>query len=91
MKMTDQSLCCDRCFHILAQKSPSAAKMWLDLCDIQFHTKRLVGLINFDLTSLRLLEILGFIITSETHELVIVNVKTNISEDNQYFCGGKCA
>lgn len=91
MKMSKPGLCCDNCFGSIACRSTSCARLWLDLCDIQNNTSSPFGLQLEDFPALRLLEVLGFVVTSENPHMIVVKVLGR-QEDayGAYFCGGKC-
>ncbi len=92
MKMSKPGLCCDSCFHIIANHSPNAAKLWLDLCDLQILFDDVFGLPSKEIAlKLRVLELLGFIVTSETLELTMIKVNGKKADHvGVYFCGGQC-
>ncbi len=91
MKMSKPGLCCDSCFGLIARRSTSAAKLWMDLCDIQIKTPNRFGLKLVDIPALRLLEILGFVLTSDTDQLTLVKVNGKHCDSiGTYFCGGNC-
>lgn len=91
MKMSKPGLCCDSCFGMIARRSTSAAKLWLDLCDIEIASGELFGLRSSDFPTLRLLEILGFVLTTDTPQIIMVRVKGKKQDSmGTYFCGGKC-
>ena len=90
MKMSKPGLCCDDCFCMIAKRSTTAAKLWLDLCEIQ-NTCQCFGLAILDNPYLQLLESYGFITTTDTQHLIVV--KVHGKEDDvlgSFFCGGKC-
>ena len=75
---------------MISEKGESAAVLWVNLCVIQ-STCALFGIETTDSLDLQLLEILGFIKTTETNEEIII--KVHGKENNgyiSYFCGGKC-
>ena len=83
-------LCCDSCFDLIAKRSPSAAKMWLDLCEIQ-ETCNWFGLAMTDNAYLNLLESLKFITTTDTMTMILVKVHGKEGDGlGAFFCGGKC-
>lgn len=88
--MMKPGLCCDECFDLLAKRSTVAAKLWLDLCEIQ-EKCRIFGLRIEESAHLQLLEHLGFIITTDAEGLTVIKVfgKEEDSLGN-FFCGGKC-
>lgn len=90
MKMSKPGLCCDSCFGQIARRSTVAARLWMDLCEIQLNSS-LFGLRTPDFPALQLLEILGFIITTDVHDIIIVKVLGKHRDDiGTYYCGGNC-
>ena len=89
--MSEPGLCCDECFAILAQKSTTVAKLWLDLCQANLRYG-IFGLVTPDTTpSLLMLEQLGFITTTDTANQIIVRVNGLEQDDiGPFFCGGAC-
>ena len=93
MKMNEKSLCCEDCFQIIATQSSSAAKLWLDLCDVQGQGRVYVGYVPDDCPMINLLENGGYVISTESgqDDYIKVHAKMRRSEDNEvYFCGGNC-
>lgn len=88
--MSKPGLCCDECFELLAKRSSLAATLWLDLCDIQI-TCSIFGLAIEDNDFLQMLEMLGFITTTDTPRYIVVKVHGK-KEDalGSFFCGGQC-
>ena len=88
--MSETGICCNECFDLIARKSTISAKLWLDLCDLYIKSN-IFGLRSEDFRELRILELLGFIITTETPDIILVKVQGQC-EDYQgvYFCGGFC-
>jgi len=75
---------------MIGKKDTRAARLWLDLCNIHLHS-RIFGLLIPDDPSLRLLELMGFITTTETPHMIVVKVNGfHSDEDDSYFCGGSC-
>ncbi len=90
MKMSNRGYCCDDCFSKIAIRSTASAQLWVDLCEIQADCN-LFGLAMKDFPALRILEILGFIVTTETPEIIVVKVLGEHEDDEGvYFCGGNC-
>jgi hypothetical protein len=89
--MSKPNLCCDECFVMIAKTSTVAAILWLDLCDIQFKYG-IFGLVSSDSApSLRLLEQMGFITSTESLDSIYIKVNgAKIDEFGSFFCGGKC-
>lgn len=103
MKMNDYSACCGTCFNLIAKKSSVAAKFWLDICKfscgrrvIKLAYKDHSMLLNYDITvkefsPIRQLELMGFLVSIDTEQDVIIKVKSERSEeDGMFFCGGIC-
>lgn len=90
MLMSKPGLCCDECFDLLAKRSVVAARMWLDLCEIQNNCS-LFALRIDDSDYLQLLEFLGFITTTDTADLIVVKVHGKEQDYlGSFFCGGNC-
>ncbi len=90
MKMSKPGLCCDRCFGMIARQDTRAARLWLDLCTVH-NPSSVFGLVIKEDHSLRLLETLGFITTTETPLMLIVKVHHfHPDDEDSYFCGEKC-
>ena len=90
MQMSKPGLCCDECFEMLAKRSTAAARMWLDLCDIQ-STCSLFALRIDDNDYMQLLEYLGFITTTDVPNLIVVKVHGQENDAlGSFFCGGNC-
>ena len=66
MKMSSPGMCCDHCFSIIAEKSTSAARLWLDLCEWEaVHGMfSVVEKLPFD-GDILFLELMGFILTTD--------------------------
>lgn len=92
MKMSKPGLCCDQCFQMIAQKSTSSARLWLDLCSIQ-ETCSIFGvrILDQNSASLDALEHMRFITTTDIDELIVVKVHgKREDEQGSFFCGGFC-
>lgn len=90
MKMSEQTFCCDECFSYLGKKSSEAAKLWLDLCQMQATGNAMLG-VGVEFNALRLLETERFLVSHETAHWIFIRVKGLKKEHGiVYFCGGKC-
>lgn len=88
--MSKPGLCCDSCFELIARRSTNAAKLWLDLCELEMKLERF-GLRTPDFPTLSLLESMGFIVTTDIPGIIIVKVHGRRKDSlGTYFCGGKC-
>jgi len=91
MKMSKPGLCCDDCFTLIAKRSAHAARLWLDLCEIQENCS-LFGLKIEDNPMVQLLEHLRFITTTDTPEVMVLKVHGKRTDSlGNFFCGGLCA
>lgn len=90
MKM-NEAVCCHHCFEQLGKRSVHSAKLWLDLCDLNVKNG-LFGIKMDDFPELRMLEVLGFITTTEQAEFIMVKVNgEKLDEKGKYFCCGSCS
>jgi hypothetical protein len=89
MQMSKPGICCAKCFRLIASKSTNAARLWLDICDLQIKAELLST--DVENTPLRILETFGFITTTDTIDKVLIKVHGKQYDDlGVYFCGGKC-
>lgn len=92
--MSKEAVCCEKCFGLIARKSTTAARLWITLCDVELLYGNHFGVDACDWASLRQLELLGFVLTTEaasTEHAVLVRVDGKQSdEEGVYFCGGRC-
>ncbi len=88
--MSKPGLCCDKCFFLIAERNATAAKLWLDLCQVQENCL-CFGLKLLDNPYLELLEELRFITTTDTKDMILVKVQgIAFDEAGAFFCGGLC-
>lgn len=90
MPMSKPGLCCDKCFEMIARRHTASAKLWLDLCELQLYS-HVFAIKSQDFEMLRLLEVLGFIVTTDTPDYIIVKVKgKKYDGKGAFFCTGQC-
>lgn len=85
--------CCDECHRRIGMRSVSASRLWLDFCD-QFTRQ---GIFNFydhsvDSSELRILETMGYIVSSENRENILIKL-LGVQQDyngDLIFCTGDC-
>lgn len=88
--MSKPGLCCDACYDLIAKRSDLAASLWLELCEIQIRSE-VFGLKTPDSGHMQLLETLGYIITTETKEYIMIKVQgRNHDSLGDFFCRGNC-
>jgi hypothetical protein len=87
MKMTKKFLCCDDCFADICKKDIHAARLWLEICEIYNKAQNIFGIKLPDFTELSTLEHMGFIVTTDKKDHLLLKVN-GIHEDKQgtYFC-----
>lgn len=90
MKMSRKASCCDGCFEMIGWRSQKAAQLWVHLCEIYMELP-LFGFAMGDDEELRILEILRFIVTTETKNMIMVKVLGHGDRGLfVHFCGGRC-
>ena len=89
--MSNPLLYCFDCFVFLSKTNIKAARLWNDLCEAH-RRYGIFGLVTSDTTpSLIFLERMGFIITTDTRDLIVVKVcGQQDDQDGFFFCGGRC-
>ncbi len=91
-KLSDEIVCCDDCFERIGKVSAKAARLWLDFCDFYSSIKGpfVVSKKPYFLKSLKELELLGFLVTHETNDCLIVRMAGYNTTPCNYFCIGDC-
>jgi hypothetical protein len=90
MKMSKPGLCCDDCFALIAKRSPNAAIVWADLCEIQSRCE-IFGLKMEDNPTIQLLESLGFLTSTEIPGIILIKIHGQEQDPlGSFFCGGNC-
>lgn len=92
MKMSKDAVCCERCFHKIAKVSSPAAKLWLQLCEIQNRNYfDIFGIYPEEPLELQLLEELGFVLSTDTPQMILIKL-FGLHEDDTgaFYCGGSC-
>jgi hypothetical protein len=92
MKKMNKAYCCDVCFEALAKRSTSAARLWVEICDVLYEESflRVVssGESKFD-ESLQILEEEKFLISMDTQDFVIIkSCNFDANEPKYPFCRG---
>lgn len=83
-------ICCDLCFEKIGKKSPKAARLWLDLCDLHEYYKGVFSIAKFTNPELKQLENLGFLVTHENEHNLLVKMEGYHASPCVYFCKGNC-
>ncbi len=91
LTMSEQGYCCDSCVKLIAHRSTDAARLWVELCEIHLESEMIISLVEECHPSLRTLEVLGFIITTENSQRTLAKVLGKITDETgTYYCGGEC-
>lgn len=83
-------LCCDDCFRNIAEENHRAAKMWSDICKIQYIGHMFLQTISKEDLDIWFLETRGYIVSHEDGKNLMVRAKEKSDGNEWYFCGGKC-
>jgi hypothetical protein len=89
--MSSPGVCCDECFVRIAKVSTKAARLWLELCEAQ-KDHGVFGLVSNDSNaSLVILERMGFLVTRDVKDIILVKVSGQLDDQGEfYFCGRAC-
>ena len=86
MTMSRYFVCCEQCFETIGKKSTKAAKLWMDFCALGLQESEIVVIENNDFPELRVLENLGFVVTTDRYRAIAVRVIGHgITEDGEHF------
>ncbi len=88
MQMTKYFICCEKCFETIGRRNTTAARLWMDFCAMRLENNGVVVLDTVDFPELRLLETLGFVVsTDQDHSIAIrVNGCMNTETGEPFFC-----
>ncbi len=93
MEMSKSFVCCERCFNEIGNRSGRCVRLWMDLCAMYCARGGAFDILTPDLPYLRMLERLGFVISTENdYGLLIKVLGYCISRDGEpCFCikGGR--
>ncbi len=83
--MNNGFICCSKCLATIAKHNTTAARLWLDLCDVHANPIFVKGQ---DIPELRVLEHLGFVISTETTETLAIRLNGEVRKDGNLdsFC-----
>jgi len=84
--MENDVIVCDGCFERIGKMNAPAAALWIDICEM-IGDGQLMSIEAEDFEEMRILELLGHIVTSETDSKILVRLK---GEKDYYFCNGEC-
>jgi len=79
-------ICCERCFETIGKRNTRAAKIWMDFCALKLERGHVFEIKNIDFPELRVLENLGFIVSTDRSDSLAIRVNGHMStEDGQHF------
>lgn len=86
--MSRYFLCCEQCFTTISERSVKAAKLWMDFCTLGLENGEIVIIETNDFPELRVLETLGFLVSTDQYKQLAVRVKGHIltKEGEHFFC-----
>ena len=66
--------CCDKCFEEIAKIYAPSARIWMDLCALSVKRGHIMQLSIPDSDPLRILENLGFLVSTEQEETITIKM-----------------
>ena len=86
--MNKNFTCCQECYDVLREKSSQTADLWMLLCKYRLIEGNIIHCFIPELPELRILENLGFIVTTEKEDIIAVKVRGYLlSVDGEpFFC-----
>jgi hypothetical protein len=88
--MSEQPICCSGCFRKIGLKSTACARLWLDLCEIDFGNG-LFAIKGIDFPALRFLELWGFLTTTDRPQDIVVKMNGRQADhEDAFYCLGGC-
>ena len=89
--MKSKYTCCMTCFDKIAKEDTNSVRIWLDMCRIAHEISPLFKIRIEDFEELRVLELLGFLTSTEVQDGIIVRVHGNQRYPyGSHFCIGDC-
>jgi len=77
---------CDECFARICKLSAGAGRLWMDICTMT-EGHLILALKSDEFEELRILEMLGHIVTTDKREHIMIRV---LGHPATYFCNGDC-
>jgi hypothetical protein len=86
--MSKYFVCCEECFHTLGKKKAKLVRLWMDLCTMYCAANRSVYLDEQIIPNLRNLENLGFVVSTECNNGLLIKVMGHCvsNEGERCFC-----
>ena len=88
MKMSKYFVCCEKCFETIGKRNTRAARLWMDFCAMRLQNGQPVILKTPDFPELRILEMLGFLVSTDQQNCLAVRVNghMNTLAGEHFFC-----
>ena len=88
MKMSKYFICCEECFRNIGLRNTKAAKLWMEFCAMRMEMNGVFLLDPKNIAELRILENMGYIVSTDQNEYVAVKVKgyMNSERGEPFFC-----
>lgn len=87
--MSKYFICCEQCFEDIGKRNTRAAKLWMDFCAMHMnYDQEIFSLNTLDFPELRVLETLGFLVSTdqERNLAVKVNGYCKSMDGDHFFC-----
>ena len=84
--MSKYFICCEKCFETIGKRNTVAARFWMDLCAMSLNKGQPVILETKDFPELRVLETLGFVVSSDRLKTIAVRVNGHCHTDDGQPC-----
>lgn len=76
---------CEKCFHELARKNRKLAILWHRLADLAAEHGIYFQMMSASLEEIKELENLGYVLTHETDEMVVLRLEGYQFDEEEYF------
>lgn len=83
--MSKYFVCCEKCFETIGKRNTRAARLWMDFCAHYLEYGEVIYMKNREFPELRILETMGFLVSTETEHGTAIKVKGHILDDDEHF------
>lgn len=86
--MTKYTICCEECFKDICERSPTCARLWMDLCATRIKKGGIFRVLNGECPEVRKLELSGFLTSTDKEFYVLIDVHGLMTADDgsDFFC-----
>ncbi len=86
MEMSRYFICCNQCFETIGRRNTNAARLWMDFCAAKLKCGEIIELEMSDFPELRVLENLGFVVSTDRQNTIAIRVNGHMSnQDGEHF------